>query len=99
VGELAHEDDRPRALVAGELAGAEGDEVGLRDGLRGGGALRPAAGRRHDKGTDRLAQHGIRYADDDGAKYFELFRMVAGDADVELLTDFDADSARLFPGG
>jgi hypothetical protein len=44
-----------------------------------------------------LGRPELRYADDDGAKYYELFRMVADSAAVELLTDFDADSARLFP--
>jgi hypothetical protein len=45
-----------------------------------------------------LGRPELQYADDDGAKYYELFRMVAAEADVELLTDFDRDSARLFPG-
>ncbi|MGD0676319.1 MAG: hypothetical protein ABSC94_12945 [Polyangiaceae bacterium] len=44
-----------------------------------------------------LGRPELRYADDDGAKYYDLFRMVADEADVEILTDFDADSARLFP--
>lgn len=44
-----------------------------------------------------LGRPELRYADDDGAKYYELFRMIADSAAVELLTDFDADSARLFP--
>jgi hypothetical protein len=39
----------------------------------------------------------LHYADDDGAKYYDLFRMLGGDEDVELLTDFDRDSERLFP--
>ena len=39
----------------------------------------------------------LRYADDDGAKYDELFRMLAADDDVELLTELDRDSAQLFP--
>jgi len=37
----------------------------------------------------------LRYADDDGARYSELFS--ATGARVELLTTFDADSQRLFP--
>lgn len=45
-----------------------------------------------------LGRPELQYADDDGAKYYELFRMVAAPADVELLTDFDQDSTRLFPG-
>ena len=44
-----------------------------------------------------LGRPELQYADDDGAKYFDLFRMVAGASDVELLADFDRDSARLFP--
>jgi hypothetical protein len=44
-----------------------------------------------------LGRPELRYADDDGAKYYQLFRMVAPEASVELLTDFDSDSARLFP--
>jgi hypothetical protein len=39
----------------------------------------------------------LHYADDDGAKYYDLFRMRAADDDVELLTDFDRDSRSLFP--
>ncbi len=45
-----------------------------------------------------LGRPELQYADDDGAKYYELFRMVAAEPDVELLTDFDRDSVRLFPG-
>jgi hypothetical protein len=44
-----------------------------------------------------LGRPELQYADDDGAKYLALFRAVASDADVELLTDFDRDSAGLFP--
>jgi hypothetical protein len=44
-----------------------------------------------------LGRPELQYADDDGAKYYEVFRMLAGPDDVELLTDFDRDSARLFP--
>lgn len=39
----------------------------------------------------------LRYADDDGVKYLEVFRMIADDDRVHLLTELDADSARLFP--
>jgi hypothetical protein len=39
----------------------------------------------------------LQYADDDGAKYHATFRTIAADADVHLLTRFDADSTRLFP--
>ncbi len=44
-----------------------------------------------------LGRPELQYADDDGAKYYEVFRMVAGADDVALLTDFDRDSTRLFP--
>jgi hypothetical protein len=44
-----------------------------------------------------LGRPELQYADDDGAKYYEVLRMVADADDVELLTDFDRDSARLFP--
>jgi hypothetical protein len=39
----------------------------------------------------------LRYADDDGAKYHEVFAAIAGEANTILLTDFDRDTARLFP--
>jgi hypothetical protein len=44
-----------------------------------------------------LGRPDLRYADDDGAKYYELFRMMAPEDQVALLTDFDSDTARLFP--
>jgi hypothetical protein len=50
--------------------------------------------------SNRSAQLGrpdLQYADDDGAKYYELFRMTAAAADVQLLTELDRDTARLFP--
>lgn len=39
----------------------------------------------------------LQYADDDGAKYREVFAALAGDDNTVLLTELDADSARLFP--
>jgi len=45
----------------------------------------------------RLARPDLRYADDDGAKYYEMFRMIAPEANVRLLTAFDADTEKLFP--
>ncbi len=39
----------------------------------------------------------LQYADDDGAKYHEVFASLAGEANTTLLTELDADSARLFP--
>ncbi len=50
--------------------------------------------------SNRSAQLGrpdLQYADDDGAKYYELFRMTAAAEDVHLLTELDRDTARLFP--
>lgn len=45
----------------------------------------------------RLARPDLRYADDDGAKYFEMFRMLAPPSNVVLLTTFDPDTRKLFP--
>lgn len=39
----------------------------------------------------------LQYADDDGAKYREVFASLAGEQNTVLLTELDADSARLFP--
>lgn len=39
----------------------------------------------------------LQYADDDGARYHALFRMVAPEQNVTLLTQFDAASRRLYP--
>ncbi len=39
----------------------------------------------------------LQYADDDGAKYREVFASLAGEDNTTLLTEFDTDSARLFP--
>jgi hypothetical protein len=39
----------------------------------------------------------LQYADDDGAKYREVFASLAGEDNTVLLTELDADSARLFP--
>jgi len=47
--------------------------------------------------SPQLGRPELQYADDDGAKYYETFRTLAPEDHVELLTDFDADSARLFP--
>jgi hypothetical protein len=48
----------------------------------------------HSAETGRPELH---YADDDGAKYYDLFRMLGGEDQVELLTELDRDSERLFP--
>jgi hypothetical protein len=39
----------------------------------------------------------LQYADDDGAKYHQVFAAIAGEDRTILLTDFDRDTARLFP--
>lgn len=43
-----------------------------------------------------LSRPDLRYADDDGARYHDLFRMMTPEANVTLLTSFDRDSERLF---
>ncbi len=50
-----------------------------------------------NNGSTTLGRAELRYADDDAAKYAALFASTSQDGDVELLTRFDADSARLFP--
>lgn len=47
--------------------------------------------------SQKLSRPDLRYADDDGARYYELFTNLAPKADVTLLTTFDRDSAKLFP--
>ncbi|QSQ23973.1 hypothetical protein JY651_03045 [Pyxidicoccus parkwayensis] len=39
----------------------------------------------------------LQYADDDGAKYHEVFSMLAEPGGAVLLTELDSDSRRLFP--
>lgn len=39
----------------------------------------------------------LSYADDDAAKYFVMLSMFAAPGDVQLLTEFDADTRTLFP--
>jgi len=45
----------------------------------------------------RLSRPDLRYADDDGAKYYETFRMITPETNVVLLTTFDRDTEKLFP--
>jgi hypothetical protein len=45
----------------------------------------------------RAGRAPLQYADDDGAKYHEVFSTIAGEDRTFLLTDFDRDTARLFP--
>jgi hypothetical protein len=47
--------------------------------------------------SSTLGLPDLRYADDDGAQYAELFSELLGKDHVELLTTFDAESRRLFP--
>ena len=44
-----------------------------------------------------LALPDLQYADDDGARYYRLFRSVAGRENVVLLTTFDRSTAALYP--
>ncbi|HEY6080062.1 MAG TPA: hypothetical protein VIW29_14710 [Polyangiaceae bacterium] len=44
-----------------------------------------------------LALPDLQYADDDGARYYRLFRGAGGDGSVELLTTLDRTSTRLYP--
>jgi hypothetical protein len=44
-----------------------------------------------------LGRPDLQYADDDGARYYELFATLAPADHITLLTEFDRDSARLFP--
>ncbi len=48
--------------------------------------------------SPELARPDLRYADDDGAKYYELFRMSAPEENTHLLTELDPDTEKLFPG-
>jgi hypothetical protein len=45
----------------------------------------------------KLTRPALRYADDDGAKYHEVFSLLAGAGQVTLLSDFDQDTERQFP--
>jgi hypothetical protein len=47
--------------------------------------------------SQKLARPDLHYADDDGARYYELFSNLTPHADVTLLTRFDRDTAKLFP--
>ena len=43
------------------------------------------------------ARPDLQYADDDGARYYSFFRMVATESNVTLLTGFDEPTRRLYP--
>ena len=45
----------------------------------------------------RAGRPSLQYADDDGAKYYQVLSTIAGEEHTFLLTDFDRDTARLFP--
>jgi hypothetical protein len=47
--------------------------------------------------SQKLTRPDLHYADDDGARYYELFRTMAPEENVTLLTSFDRDSSKLFP--
>jgi hypothetical protein len=49
----------------------------------------------HNESVDEGVE-ALRYADDDGARYYELFSAMTSEA--RLLTVLDADSQKLFPG-
>src|SRR5512142_445993 len=44
-----------------------------------------------------LAQPDLQYADDDGARYYQLLRSIAAEPDVVLLTTFDRATAGIYP--
>jgi len=44
-----------------------------------------------------LSEPDLQYADDDGARYYRLFRALAAESDVVLLTQFDRASRALYP--
>ncbi|MDB4975620.1 MAG: hypothetical protein JWN48_3961 [Myxococcaceae bacterium] len=50
----------------------------------------------NNRSTD-AAQPDLQYADDDGARYYRLFRSIAGESDVALLTSFDRASGEQYP--
>jgi len=44
-----------------------------------------------------LGRPDLHYADDDGVKYAEVFRMIAPESNVHLLTELDRDTEALYP--
>ncbi len=44
-----------------------------------------------------LAQPDLQYADDDGARYYQLMRSIAAESDTLLLTTFDRTTAAAYP--
>lgn len=47
--------------------------------------------------SSTLALPELRYADDDGARYYRLFRSIADEKSVVLLTTFDRSTAAAYP--
>ncbi len=47
--------------------------------------------------SHKAARAQLQYADDDGAKYYDVFSTVAGSDDVLLLSELDKDTERIFP--
>ncbi|MGE0870744.1 MAG: hypothetical protein AB7P03_19415 [Kofleriaceae bacterium] len=47
--------------------------------------------------SSALGRPDLSYADDDGAKYYEVFRTAIPESHIRLLTELDRDTARLFP--
>ncbi len=47
--------------------------------------------------SSTLGRPPLQFADDDAAKYFDVFRLLAPEANVRVLTELDKDTARLFP--
>src|SRR5262245_44086839 len=47
--------------------------------------------------STQLERPDLRYADDDGAKYYEVFAALAPPEHVHLLAEFDRDTRGLFP--
>src|SRR6188472_1924706 len=47
--------------------------------------------------SHRAGRSALQNADDDGAKYYDVFSTVAQSDDVVLLTTLDHDTERIFP--
>src|SRR4051812_9192795 len=47
--------------------------------------------------SHKAGRSTLQYADDDGAKYYDVFSTVASPDDVVLLTSLDRDTERIFP--
>jgi len=47
--------------------------------------------------SNQLGRPDLRYADDDGAKYYEMFELLATAENIHLLAELDRDTLALFP--